>query len=329
MTVSDARRATGAAGTATPSTRLVGLPTRRRNTGDDMALYIGYYAVAQVAEVRGRPDVALKAYEGAFAHAQQVGHRPSMMLGALAFCRFAGTTPVSDLLAWLDEIEPGVGRDQFVRAYRGWSLAKLGRFEEARRIIAQARAEQAERGGGALLANLTAFEATSVELLAGDPVAAAAFGAEGCRLHEELGEHPFLGGAAATFAQALYALDRLEEAGSWADRAAELVDADDLSKQMLWRHVKGKVLARRDEHAEAQRLAREAVTIGDDTELLDAQADAYADLGEVLLLGGKHDDAAVALEQALVRYDRKGNLVSAQRVRTRLTELTGAATHRV
>jgi tetratricopeptide (TPR) repeat protein len=101
-----------------------------------------------------------------------------------------------------------------------------------------------------------------------------------------------------------------------------------MSKQMVWRQVKGKVHARRDEHTEAQRLAREAVAIGDDTELLDTQADAYADLGEVLLLGGKHDEAVVALEQALERYERKGNLVSAQRARTRLAELMGTAPHR-
>ena len=53
---------------------------------------------------------------------------------------------------------------------------------------------------------------------------------------------------------------------------------------MLSRQVKAKVLARRGEHAEAQRLTREAVTIGDDSDLLDMQGDAYADLTEVLLL---------------------------------------------
>jgi class 3 adenylate cyclase/tetratricopeptide (TPR) repeat protein len=293
--------------------------------GDDLAQYIAYYALGEAASVRGRPDAALNAYERASAHAQRVGHHPSMMLGALAWCRFVGTTPVSELLAWLDEIEPGAGRDQFVRAYRGWSLAKLGRYDEARKIIAEARAQQSERGGGALLANLTAFESTWVELLAGDPAAAVEFGAEGCRLHEELGEHVFLGGAAATLAQALYELDRLQEADSWTGRAAELSARDDVWAQMHWRQLRGKLLARRDEHAEAQRIAREAVAIGDETEMLDAQADAYADLGEVLFLAGNREEAAAALEQAVDRYERKGNLVSAQRARTRLAEVMDAA----
>jgi tetratricopeptide (TPR) repeat protein len=85
------------------------------------------------------------------------------------------------------------------------------------------------------------------------------------------------------------------------------------------------VLARRGEHAEAERLAREAVTISEKTGFLDGQGDAYADLGEVLLLGGKLDEAAAALEQAHERYARKGNVVSAQRAQARLADLERAA----
>ena len=46
--------------------------------------------------------------------------------------------------------------------------------------------------------------------------------------------------------------------------------------------------------------------------MLDAQGDAYADLAEVLALTGRPQEAALALEQALERYQRKGNLVSTQ-----------------
>jgi class 3 adenylate cyclase/tetratricopeptide (TPR) repeat protein len=293
---------------------------------DDLALYLAYSALARVADARGRVDAALEAYERAFAHALRVGHEPSSMVQSLAWARFGGTTSVSDLLAWLDEMEPRAGRDQFFRAYRGWSLARLGRFDEARAIIAQARAEQAERGGGTLLANLIAFESVSVELLAGDPIAAAEYGAEGCRLHEELGNQEFLGMAAGNLAQALYASDRFEEADAWAGRGQELESASgEQWAHLVWRQVKGKVLARRGEHAEAQRLAREAVAIADETDLLDPAGDAHADLAEVLELAGKRAEAAAALEQALDRFERKGNLVSAQRVRTRLTRLRAAA----
>lgn len=159
--------------------------------------------------------------------------------------------------------------------------------------------------------------------MAGDPAAAAEFGAEGCRLFEELGDKGFLSTAAGKLAQALYALDRLEEADAWAGRAAELGASDDAMTQMLWRQVRAKVLARRGVTADAERFAREAVAIGEATDFLSGHGDAYADLAEVLLLAGKADEAAAALEQALERYERKGNLVMAERARARLMELQG------
>jgi class 3 adenylate cyclase/tetratricopeptide (TPR) repeat protein len=292
--------------------------------GDDVALYIGYSALGQVANTRAQIDAALEAYERAAAHARQAG-LPHELLGWRAAFRLYGTTPVSVLLAWLDENDPREGRDHRLRVHRARALAMLGRFDKARAILAETRAELAERGAALQLALATGLLSVDVELWAGDPTAAADLGAEGCRLLEELGEQGYLSTASGKLAQALYALDRLEEADAWAGRPAELGASDDVWTQMLWRQVRGKVLARRGEHAEAQRLARQAVTIGDDTDLLDAQGDAYADLAEVLLLVRKPDEAAAALEQALDRYQRKGNLVSAQRVQTRLAELQEAA----
>jgi len=123
----------------------------------------------------------------------------------------------------------------------------------------------------------------------------------------------------------VYALDQLDEADAWARRAEELGSSDDADKEMLWRRVRAKVFARRGKHADGERLALEAVAIGDETDRLDAQGDAYADLAEVLLLAGRAEEAAAALERALERYERKGNIVSAQRARARLAELQDPA----
>jgi tetratricopeptide (TPR) repeat protein len=293
--------------------------------GDDLALYIAYIALGELADKDGQVDSVLEANEQAFAYARQAGHLPPGALATGSSCRFFGTTPLSELLAWLDENEPPAGRDHFLRAYRAGTLAMLGRFDEARTILAETRAELAERGAGVLLANITAYESAMVELLAGDPAAAAEFGAEGWRLYLELGEQRFLPFIAGNRAQALYALDRLDEADAWAGRAAELGTSDDTWKEMLWRQAKAKVLARRGEHAEAERLAREAVAMCDETDMLNAQGDVYADRGEVLVLAGKPDEAAAALEEAQRRYERKGNVVSANRVQARLEELREAA----
>ena len=53
-------------------------------------------------------------------------------------------------------------------------------FDEARELLAASRVELAERGGSLLLGGLFAIESYKVEQLAGDAVAAAEFGADGC-----------------------------------------------------------------------------------------------------------------------------------------------------
>ena len=50
-----------------------------------------------------------------------------------------------------------------------------------------------------------------------------------------------------------------------------------------------------------------------------------AGLGEVLAVAGRRDEAARIFEDALRLYERKGNLVSAGRVRGTLIESTGRA----
>ena len=296
--------------------------------GDPMALYVAYYARGDVEDARGYSDAALEAFERAAAHAGRAGYRPSQMLGFLAVLRFTGSTPVPEFLAWLDEVADGAGPDQFVRAYRGWSLAKLGRFDEARAIIAEARARQSERGRDHLLANLTAFESVGVELLAGNPAAAVEFGEEGCRLHEGAdSERYFLPNACAHLAQALYELDRLEDAETTIGRALELGSSGDLWVTDRGMQVRAKLLARKGEHVEADRLAREATALADGTDNLERQGNAYADLGEVLLLGGRPDEAARAFEQACERFERKGSRVMAERTRARLEELQVTPVH--
>jgi class 3 adenylate cyclase/tetratricopeptide (TPR) repeat protein len=296
-----------------------------RAAGDDLALYIGYSALGQVANIRGEWDALLDAYERAAAHAQQAG-LPYELFRWRAGGRFAGTTPVSDLLAWLDEQEARGARDTYIRGFRGRALARLGRFDEARAILAHARAEQADRGAGIGLTAVTGLASVDVELLAGDPTAAAELGAEGCGALDELGEKGLRSIAAGKLAQALYALDRLDEAEVWAGRAAELGASDDAITQMLSGHIRAKILARRGEHAEAERLARAAVAIGEDTDWLDGQAETYADLAEVLSLAGRTQEAVEAFEQALARYERKGNIVMSQRTQARLDEVRHAAT---
>ena len=292
--------------------------------GDDLALYIGYSALGHVANTRGQSDARLDTCERAFVHAQQAG-LPHDLFEWRGAARFNGTSPFPELLAWLDEQEGQGARTYYLRSCRAGVVARLGRFDEARSLLAEVRAELAERGGGIRLAVTIGHALVDLELLADDPAAAVELGEEGCRLFEELGEKNYQAYTAGKLAQALYALDQLDECEAWAGRAGELGASDDALAQMFSGQAKAKVLARRGELAEAEWLAHDAVAVGEETDMLDAQGDAYADLGEVLLLTGKPDEAAAALEQALERYERKGNIVSTRRAQTRLAEIRAAA----
>ena len=294
---------------------------------NDLALYTAYRALGEVTNMRAQMDEQLEAWERAFTHAQRAG-LPQHLVGWRANARLHGTTPVSDVLAWVEEEEEEArgGRETSLRTHKAGALAMVGRFDEARALLAEARAELADRGGGIPLAMVNGLTSTEVELLAGDPAAAAAFAEEGCRLFDELEERSFLSTAAGNLAQALYELDRLDEADEWAGRAAEFGASDDVITQMLWRQVRAKVLARRGEHGEAERLAREALVMAEETDMLDAQGDVYADLAEVHFLADRSQDAAEALALALARYERKGNVVMAERVRDRVAALRDQAT---
>jgi tetratricopeptide (TPR) repeat protein len=91
--------------------------------------------------------------------------------------------------------------------------------------------------------------------------------------------------------------------------------------QVLWRTARAKLLARRGELEPAKALAREAVAVAEPTDLLITHADALFDLAEVLALAGRRDAALAALGDASELYERKGNLTTLARARTRAREL--------
>jgi tetratricopeptide (TPR) repeat protein len=200
----------------------------------------------------------------------------------------------------------------------------LGRSDEARPILAEFLRILEERGDLVMLGLHRSQSASRLELLAGDPTAAARYAEEGCKMLEEIGERGFLSTSCCHLGQALYALERLNEAEAWAQKGRELADSDDAATQVLSRQVQAKVLARRGQHEEAETLAREAVALLGDADDILSQGDALSDLAEVLELAGRHQEATATLHEALERYTRKEALAPARRVRERLATLQAA-----
>ena len=293
---------------------------------DQFALYLQHYARAQVAEHLNRSDAKISALEQASYHASLAGlaHLAAGSVRDECSARCYGSMPLSQLLIWLEEREAASGRDWRWTHWRAVALGMLGRFDEARPILAEFLQILEERGDLVNLGLHRSQSASELELLAGDPAAAARYAEEGCKLLEEIGEQGYLSGSYCYLGQALYALDRLEEAEARARRGNELGDSDDVATQTMSRQVQAKVLARRGQHREAETLAREAVALADTTDTLVGQGDTRRDLAEVLELAGRREEATSALQEALERYERKEAVAPARHARERLAELQQA-----
>ena len=291
--------------------------------GEDRALSVAYMALARAQHMRAKEDSAVEAVERGLACARRLGlpHLEARLMIMAGAFRLYGTAPVSETLRWLDEQEARGLRKTSLRATRASALANLGRFDEARSLLAEQRKYLAERGAKLRLALLAGLVAAEVELLAGNPAVALELAEEGFRMFEELGEKGWRSDAAGNVAEASYQLDRLEEADACADRVKQVGATTDAVAQSQWRQVRAKVLARRGESVEAERLAREAVVNAESTDRLNMQGDALRALAEVLTAAGRTDEAAAALEQALERYERKENLAMVAQVTPTLEEL--------
>jgi tetratricopeptide (TPR) repeat protein len=291
------------------------------SAGDDAALTEAYLAIAWAQLIRCRWGVMLEALDGALGHARRAGYArwERELPGWKSTALFHGATPVDEVLAWHEEQQ---SRHPVALGHRAVLEAMRGSFEEARVLTAAGEASAEELGQTFLLAVGGMF-AWEVETLAGEPSAAEAIARRMCELLEQLGDTGMRSLASGQLAESLYELGRLDEARRWTETAEELSTNDDVVSQMVWRQVRAKVLARQGAHDAAAQHARDAVSLGEQTDMLNGRGSALADLAEVLALAGQRADAAVELDRAIVLYERKGNVVSAEKLRVRLEKLRG------
>jgi predicted ATPase/class 3 adenylate cyclase len=295
------------------------------SVGDERGQMVAWRALGYVEHGRAHYEARGEAYARAAEHARRAGdERMRHDLSALAAASFCfGPTPVEEALRWHETHEELEQHFPVLMSIRGGLEAMRGNFEEARALLTEARARSEELGSLTWTGTM-AERAWQIEMLAGDADAAEREARLGCELLEQIGEKSWLSTEAGELAQALYALGRYDEAEEWSKRSEELGANDDIVTQIIWRATRGKILAQRAEFDAAQRLAREAVVLAEKTDALNHQADSLMDLVEVLELAGKTDAAAAALEHALALYERKGNLVMAERARARLAHLRSA-----
>ena len=155
-----------------------------------------------------------------------------------------------------------------------------------------------------------------IELLAGGLVEAEALARENLERCERMG-HGWPAMWRITVARVLLEQERIDEAEDVLARV-ELLDEGDEPFAYL---VQARLLAQRGDLREAERQAREAVEFFEETDSPMLKAEAYRIRAEVLRLGGRQEEAAEAIRQALVLEEQRGATLAAARTRTMLVEL--------
>jgi DNA-binding SARP family transcriptional activator/tetratricopeptide (TPR) repeat protein len=272
---------------------------------------------AAIAWLSGQVADADEAWDHAAQHAKRAGDDRELfeILGWQASAAVFGPTPVKEAIARCARIRKQVSGSPVAVAVTLHPLAALhamtGDFDQARRLLSEGNAILGELGR---MESAVSHHEALVEMLAGRPDAAEARLRVG---YDELvrmgGDGSLLATTAAMLAQAVFEQDRVDEAAELCVLAARTAPREDLVTQVVWRGVQGKVLARGERFEEAEPLAREAVALVEQTDLLTHHGDALLDLATVLRLMGQTADAEAAWTAGCSLHERKGNVAATER----------------
>jgi tetratricopeptide (TPR) repeat protein len=281
--------------------------------GDDHGLSKAWRGIAEVHLTACRWTDSAEALERATTHARRAGddHELMLALPLLANALYWGPTAVAEGIdrcaAILDEAAGHKIVEANILCYLGGFEAMRGNFDGAWQSVGRARAIFEELGHMYGLGAHTLLSG-SVALLEGDGAAAERELRAGCELFESMGETGTLASLAPLLAEALLLQGRIEEAEAATRTSEEASSEDDIAAHIAWRVARAKIAAYRGAVEDAEGLAREAVALAADTDFLNMQGDALSALADVLR-------DADARREALERYERKGNVVSAARTR--------------
>jgi hypothetical protein len=165
-----------------------------------------------------------------------------------------------------------------------------------------------------------ALAGATIEFLAEDAEAAQRELASGIAVLKEMGETGVLSTLSSMQARALYLLGRRDEMEGAIALAQEAGSPNDISTQSEWRFVAAMAAADDSRLDEAERLIGEAVQLLEPTDFLEYRGNAFEALAHVEGRAGHADARQAALGRALAEHERKGNVVSAQHIRSLLEQ---------
>ncbi|MDQ4145479.1 MAG: AAA family ATPase, partial [Actinomycetota bacterium] len=296
--------------------------------GDELGLSQAHQLQAEVHWDQGEFVETEKALERALIHADNADNarEKSKILSWLVAALFWGPTNTEEAIRRCEEILESAKDDRLVEAKTLTILAGLegmrGDFDKARDLFKRGHGIQVDLGQELSLAAGPQVSGM-IEMLAGDPIAAETELRRGYEDLDRMGDKGFLVTTAAFLARALYEQGRYDEAAEFTRISEELTPAEDITARGDWVSTQAKIVARKGQLEEAEKLAREALSIFAEEGQVRDRADALVDLAEVLHLAGREDEVASLLAEAIRLYEIKGIVPSMERTRARLAEVSG------
>jgi predicted ATPase/class 3 adenylate cyclase len=296
--------------------------------GDQAGLARGWRVLFVLEATTGHTQAASEAAERVIHHAELAGDTRLAARGAGGYASVAlrSEIPAPELISRCEALVAQAHGDRKAEAIILGVLAQLeamqGSFDTAREHYRRGKAMLGDLGPS-VTASTTSTESWRVEVLAGDLAAAERELRGDYDALEGFGEKYFRSTVAGLLAIVLVAEGRLEEAAEVNRVAEELTAEDDQLSQVLWRRGRARLHAASGERAAAVELSEEAVRLAAETDDIMLEADALVDFGEVLDAVGEVARAADAWASARALYERKGDAVSAAKIKARL-ELTPA-----
>jgi tetratricopeptide (TPR) repeat protein len=291
--------------------------------GDDRGLADqARLALARIFFFLGRTSRSFEILEPLIGHASRWPRRDRRDLATqIGTSVYFGATPVDEALAAVEragEIDKGrLSAEVFALRVTGGLLAMAGRFEEANSAFDRSRQLLHELGDPVRARISTQIDGEALRLEGRSEEAEQLFRSMIDAL-DAMGETGFNSTICALLAHTLCDQGRFDEAEPFVGRSREMAAEDDFASQASWRMAQARVLADRGVVEDALRLADEAVAINEPTDYLSWQGDGLEVKGMVFETAGRDDDARAAYGQSLDRFQRKGNVVAADRVRERM-----------
>ena len=290
--------------------------------GDQDVADLAILASAQELFFLGRTSQAIETLDRLSGRAPGMRRRVRTDVAAqLVVNAYFGGVPVEDAFGILDRAAEIRGESLAGRAHdarvRGAVLGLAGRFDEAHDAFDEAESLYDELGSPSLkvVTNQVVGETLRLE---GRLVEAERVFRAMNEAYDAMEEKGFNSTVCAVLAHVLCDQGRFDEAEPFARRSREMSADDDFASQSEWRTAQARVLAERGRFEEALALIDEALAIADGTDYLDWQAQGHEVRGVVLEAAGRGEEARAAYDDALDRFERKGNVVAATRVRGRI-----------